>query len=172
MVADVVAGHHGRLEPPRGNIDPGEPDDDFIGIAAGYGPGQQRDEIVAPRGIEQRLVGGDAGSDDPRDLAAEQPLGRLAIRRSWPVDLLADGHAAAGGHELHQLHVELMMGKAGHRQGVGPLFAAGEREVEEGGGLAGVVAEDLVEVAHAEEHQRPWAPCLRRLELLHHGCHG
>ena len=61
-----------------------------------------------------------------------------------------------------------MVWKAGHRQGVGALVAAGEREIEEIGGLAGIVAKEFVEVPHAKQHQRPRAPGFRRLELLHH----
>jgi len=93
--------------------------------------------------------------DDPRHLAAENALRRLSIRRSRPVDLFADGDPPADGHELHQLHVELMVWKAGHRQGVWPLVAAGEREVEEIGGLAGIVAEEFVEIPHTKTAPAP-----------------
>ena len=82
--------------------------------------------------------------------------------------MFADGDPPADGHELHQLHVELMVWKAGHRQGVGPLVTAREREVEEIGRLAGIVAEEFVEIPHAKQHQRPRAPGFRRLKLLHH----
>ena len=43
-----------------------------------------------------------------------------------------------------------MMREAGHRQGIGPLVTAGQREVEERGGLAGIVPEEFVEIAHAK----------------------
>ena len=128
------------------------------------GHGQHRQEVVAAGRIEQRFVGGDARGDDPRHLPAKQPLRGLGV-----VDLLADRHPAAGGHELDQLRVELMVGKSGHRHGVGPLLAAGDGEVEEIRRLAGVVAEELVEVPHAKEHDRSRAAGLGRLELLHHG---
>jgi hypothetical protein len=82
--------------------------------------------------------------------------------------LFTDRDPPGSRHELHELVVELVMGEARHRQGIGALVAAGEREVEEGRRLPGVVAEELVEVAHPEEHERPRAPGLRRLELLHH----
>jgi hypothetical protein len=168
MIGDVVTIHDRGLEPARGHVEPGDADRHGAVVAAGERPGQEGDQPVAAHGIEQRLVGGDAGGDDPRHFPTQQPLRRLGI-----VDLLADGHVAAGGHEPHQLGVELVVREARHRQGIGALVAAGEREVEEPRRLAGVVAEELVEVAHPEEDQRPGAPGLRRLELLHHrGRHG
>jgi hypothetical protein len=64
--------------------------------------------------------------------------------------------------------IELLVGKAGHRRGIGPLVATGEREIEERRRLAGIVSEELVEVPHPEEHEAARATGLRRLELLHH----
>jgi hypothetical protein len=76
---------------------------------------------------------------------------------------------AAGGHEPHELGVELMVREARHGHRVGALVAAGEREVEEPCRLAGVVTEEFVEVPHPEQDQPARAPGLRRRELLHHG---
>ena len=174
MIGDVVAVNHRRLEPAGGDVDPGEAHLRVGVVAAALR--QDGNEPVAPRRIEEHLVGSDARRDHPRDLAAHQPLGRLAIGRGRPVDLFADRDMTPGSHELHQLRIELVVRKAGHRQGIGALVAAGECEVEQVGGRAGVVAKELVEVAHPEEHQCPRAAGLRRLELLHHGgrgrCHG
>jgi hypothetical protein len=162
VVEHVVPLRDRRLEAARGHVDPREPHLPAGVVASGRR--QDRDQPVGPRRIEERLVGGDAGGDDPRHLATEQALGRLRV-----VDLLADRHVPARGHELHQLRVELVMREPRHRQGVGALVAAGEREVEQVGGLAGVVAEELVEVSHPKQHERAGAAGLRRLELLHHG---
>jgi len=162
VIGHVVALHHGRLEAARRDVDPREADLRLRVVAAA--PWQDREQPVAACGIEQRLVGGDARRDDPRHLAAKEPLGGLGV-----VDLLADGHVPPRGDELHELRVELVVWEARHRQGVGTLFAAGEREVEEVGGLTGVVAEELVEVSHPEEYERARAAGLRGLELLHHG---
>ena len=162
MVGQVVGADDGRLEAAGRDVDPGDAD---AARSARRPPrrsaGWDRHETVGAGGIEERLIGGDPRRDDPGHLAAEQPLGRLGV-----VDLFADGHPAAGGDELGQLRVELVVGEAGHRQGVGALVTAGEREVEQAGGLAGVVAEELVEIAHPEEHQGSRAAGLGRLELL------
>ena len=120
--------------------------------------------MVAAGRVEERFIGDDPGSDDAGHLPAEEALGRFGI-----VDLLADGDAAAGVDQLDQLHIELVVGKPGHRHGFGALVAAGEREIEERGRLAGVAAEEFVEISHPKQHQSPRAPELRRLELLHHG---
>ena len=162
-VGDIVAGHDRRLEPARCDVDPRQAHDHAIDLSIGGRVGHNRHQPVAFRRVEQRFVRHDAGRDDPRHLAAQQALGGLGI-----VDLFADCHAAARGDELHQLHVELVMRKAGHRLRVGPLFTAGEREIEQGGGLAGVIPEELVEITHAKQHERPRAPGFRGLKLLHH----
>jgi hypothetical protein len=173
VIGDVFTIHDRGLEPAGRDVEPGDAHRNRAVVAAGERPRQEGDEPVAANGVEERLVGGDARGDDPRHLPAEQPLGRLAIRRSRPIYLFADGDVAACGHEPHEMGVELMVREARHRQGVGALVATGEREVEEAGRLAGVGAEELVEVAHPEEDQRPRTPGLRRLELLHHrGRHG
>ena len=93
LVGHVVAVDHRGLESASGYIDPGKTD---LGPLVATGSARQdRYEPVAPRGVEQRLVGGDARRDDPRDFAAHEPLGRLSIRRRRAVNLLADRHMAA-----------------------------------------------------------------------------
>ena len=176
-IGHVLGGEDRRLERAGRDVDPRQPHRDralvrrgrraVFGRGAGgrFGgrPGEDRQEPIPPDRVEEALVGGDAGGHDPGHLAAEEPLGGLRI-----VDLLADGDAPPRRHELHQLRVELVVGEPGHRHGVGPLVAAGEGEVEEVRRLAGVLAEELVEVPHAEQDEGPGALRLRRLELLHH----
>ena len=163
LVGCLRAGQRGRLEAACRDVDPGDPEDGLLVGPVRIARSGDGDEPVGSSRVEQRLVGRDARCDDPRHLAAEQPLGRAGI-----VDLLADRDPPAGRHQLDELHVELVMGESRHRQRVGALVAARERQVEKGGGFAGVVAEEFVEVAHAEEDERPGAPLLRRLELPHH----
>ena len=116
------------------------------------------------RGIQQGVVGDGAGRDDPRHFALHQPLGQLGV-----FHLFADGRPEARGDQLAQVAFQLMVGEAGHGDGVVALVAAGQGQVEHAGGGLGVVVEHLVEVAHAEQQQGVGARPLRLLVLLHHG---
>ena len=178
QIGDILGGHDRSFEGAGGDVDPGEAHRCRSGgvghviavVARGAGrrAGSEGEEPVAAGGIKEGLVGSDAGGDDPGYFSAEEPFGCFRV-----VDLFADGDAATGGDELDELRIELMVGKPGHRHGVGPLVAAGEREIEEIRSLAGIVAEELVEIPHPKEDQRAGAACLRRFELLHHRtCHG
>ena len=158
LVGQLPRGKAGRHESARRKLDPGH----ARRIARGHG----RQEIALAR-IEQGVVGHGAGRDDPRHLAADEPLGQLRV-----FDLLADGRPHSGGDQLAQIALQLVVGKAGHGDGVFALFAAGQREVEHAGGRLGVVVEHLVEVAHAKQQERIGTRPFRFLVLLHHGSDG
>src|SRR5262249_6908960 len=87
--------------------------------------------------------------DDAHHLALHRTLGRGRV-----ADLLADGHGLAELHQLGEVVVELVVGHARHGDGRAAGGAAlGERDVHEPRGLARVIVEELVEVAHAVDHQ-------------------
>ncbi|MCY1292390.1 hypothetical protein D9M70_416140 [compost metagenome] len=116
--------------------------------------------------IEQRFVADGAGSDDAHHLALHRPLagGRVA-------DLLADHHRLAELDQFGQVALHRVEGNAGHGNGLARRLApGGQGDVEELGGLLGVLVEDLVEVAHAVEHQLVRVLVLQPPVLRHHGC--
>ncbi|MCY1292374.1 hypothetical protein D9M70_415950 [compost metagenome] len=64
-----------------------------------------------------------------------------------------------------------MEGDTGHGNRLARgLSARGQSDVEELGGFLGILVEDLVEVAHAVEHQLVRMLILQLPVLLHHGC--
>jgi len=168
QVGKVVAVDNRRLETSSGHVDPGHARAARSVFAAALaGLDADRHEPVAAGRLEKRLVGRDSRCHDPGHLAAEQALGGSAVGR-WRLHLLADRHPASGSHELCQLRVELVVGKARHRHRVGPLVAAGERQPKQVGHLAGVVAEEFIEVSHPEQQHRTRTAGLGLFELLHH----
>ena len=158
LVGQLPRGETGRHEPAGGKLDPRQP--------RRIARRNRRQKIALPR-IQQGVVGHGAGRDDPRHLAAHQPLGQLGV-----FHLLAHGRPHAGRDQLAQVALQLVMRKAGHGDGVVALFAAGQGEVQHAGGRLGVVVEHLVEVAHAKQQQRLGTRPLRFLILLHHGGDG
>ena len=106
--ANCAGGKTGGHEPARGQLDPGQPSRLARRATAA--------RKVARARIQQGVVGDGAGRDDPRHLALDQPLGQLGV-----FDLLADGGPQAGGDQLAQVAFQLMVGKAGHGDGVGAL---------------------------------------------------
>ena len=60
-----------------------------------------------------------------------------------------------------------MIGEAGHRHGVFPFVAGGQGKVEGPGGDLGVLEEQLIEIAHAEQEEGIAGGPLRLLVLLH-----
>ncbi len=123
----------------------------------------RRQQVVAAF-VEQRLVAHRAGGDDPHHLALHRPLagGRVA-------DLLADRHRLAELDQLGQVALRRMEGNACHRDRLAAgLAARGQGDVEQLGGLLRVLVEQLVEVAHAIEHQLVGVLMLQFEVLLHH----
>ena len=87
------------------------PASDRVGFAAGRM--RDRGQEIARLRVEQRIVGERAGRDDPRHLALHESLGLLRV-----FDLLANRGAVAGGDDLGQVRIELMVREAGHRHRV------------------------------------------------------
>ena len=104
---------------------------------AGGGYGDEK--IVAP-GLEHALVEVCARADDLGDLALDQLpwLGCL--------DLITDGHFAAGLQQLGHIAAGGMVRDAAHRR----VAALGQCDVEDAGRLLGVLEEHLVKVPQAE----------------------
>ena len=87
----------------------------------------------------------------------------------WIFDLFADRRAVSGSDNFCQIRIELMVRKARHRHRVVALVAARQCDAKRPGGDFGIVVEQLVEVAHAEEKQRVAGRLLGVAILLHHG---
>ncbi len=122
------------------------------------------DQVVLPL-AEQRLVGDGARGDDANDLALHRPLAGGGIPH-----LFADGGRFAELHQLGQIALDGVIGHPRHRNGAARRLAAfGEGDVEQLGGLAGIVIEQLVEVAHPVEQQDLRVLGLEAKVLLHHG---
>jgi len=129
-------------------------------LIADYG-GQQ---VVAAL-VEQRLVAYRARRDDAHHLAFHWPLagGRVA-------DLLADHHRFAKLDQARQIALGGVERNAGHGyRRARRLTARSQGDVEQRSGLLGIVVEQLIEVAHAVEHQLIRMLALELPVLLHHG---
>lgn len=87
------------------------------------------------------------------------------------LELLADGHALACAHQFRQIRVERVVGKTCQldrsRRAVG---APRQRDAQNLRGRDGVVAERLVEVAHAKQQHRVGVLLLHLEILFHQGC--
>ncbi len=95
-------------------------------------------------------VGGGAGGDHAGDLAAHQLLGELGV-----LHLVADGDLVSLADELGDVALGGMVGNSAHGQGDAiDLLARGEGDLQLARGGDGVLEEELVKVAHAEEQQR------------------
>ena len=115
---------------------------------------------------EQRLVGYCARGDDANDLALHRPLAGGGIPH-----LLADGGGFTELHQLGQIALDGVIGDARHGNGAARgLAALGQGDVEQLGRLAGIVIEQLVEVAHPVEQQDLRVLGLEAKILLHHRC--
>src|SRR5205814_2894605 len=83
--------------------------------------------------------------------------------------LLADGDALALAYEPGEVAVHGVKRHAGHGDRLaGRLPARGEGDVEERRSAAGIVVEQLVEIAHAVEEQHVRVLTLDAQVLLHH----
>ena len=123
------------------------------------------DQVVLPL-AEQRLVGDGARGDDANDLALHRPLAGCGISH-----LLADGGGFTELYQLGQIALDSVIGHPCHRDGAARRLAAlGQGYVEQLGRLAGIVIEQLVEVAHPVEQQDLRVLGLETKVLLHHWC--
>ena len=158
LVQQFASREAGRHETAGRQLHPSQPDR----IAGGDGG-----QIVALARIEQGVVGHRAGADHAGDFTAYEALGLLGI-----FHLIADRRTVAGGDELAQIALQLMVGKAGHRRGVLPLVAAGQGKAQRAGRHLGVLEEHLIKIAHPEQEQGVGTRLLCFQILLHHGSGG
>ena len=119
--------------------------------------GNGDEEIVAP-GLEHALVEVCARADDLGDLALDQLpwLGCL--------DLITDGHLAAGLQQLGHVAAGGVVRDAAHRR----VAALGQCDVEDAGRLLGVLEEHLVKVPQAEQQDGPSRQLAFALPVLGH----
>ncbi len=127
-------------------------------------PMQRHEQILAAL-VEQRFVGQRAGREDAHHPALHRTFGRRGI-----ADLLAQRHRFAEPHQSGKVLLGRVVGHTGH----GDRFAAGlatrgQRDVEQARGLARVLEEQLVEIAHTVEQQGVGMLRLDAQVLLHHG---
>ena len=114
--------------------------------------------------LEDIVRGDHAGGNDLGDATLDQLIGQLRV-----FELIADSHPLASPHQLRQVSVERMVGKAGQldmlRGSVGTL---GERDAEDLRRLDGIVGKGLVEVAHTKEQDSIGMLLLELQVLPHH----
>jgi len=111
--------------------------------------GDRQQQVVATL-FEQRGIRHRAWGDHAHDLALDQ-----ALRRSRVADLFADRDRLAELHEPGEISLDGVIRHASHRDRCAcRCTALGQRDVEQACGLARIVVEQLVEVAHAEQHER------------------
>ena len=123
-----------------------------------------RNEQAIALGIEQSCVGDRSGSDNAGDAALDGTLRRCRI-----TDLLADRNRFAAADELRQILVDRVIRHARHRnRAAGGLAARSQRDVEERSRALRVAVEQLVEIAHAVEHELVGMLSLYPKVLLHH----
>ena len=126
-------------------------------------------EPIGALGLEQVALGQRARRDDAGDGAGDDALARPFAGFGGVLDLFGDGDAVAALDQAGEIGVGGMDGHAAHRDGhAGMLAALGQRDVERGGGGAGVVEEQFVEIAHAEEQQAIGGFVLQRQILRDH----
>ncbi|MCY1421320.1 hypothetical protein D9M71_369710 [compost metagenome] len=125
---------------------------------------QDSGDQVVPALVEQRLVTHRPRRDDAYHLPLHRPFagGRVA-------DLLADHHRFAKLHQFCQVTLGGVVRNPAHRNRLASRLPAGRQgDVQQLGGLLRVFIEDLVEVAHAVEHQLVRVLVFQAPVLLHH----
>ena len=120
-------------------------------------------EVVIRAALQHVVVHAHAGRDELRDAALHQALGFLGV-----FELVADGHALAGAHQLGQVGIERMVREAGQ----GHFAAAAraplrQRDVENAAGRDGIFAEGLVKITHPKQQHRARMLLLELVVLLH-----
>jgi len=123
----------------------------------------RRNQVIATL-IQQRLITHRAWGDDAHHLALHRPFagGRVT-------DLLTDHHRLAQLDQLDQVAFQRVIRNPTHRNRLPRrLPARGQGDVQQLGGLLRVFVEDLVEVAHAIEHQLIRVLVFQAPVLLHH----
>ena len=133
------------------------------------GPHGHGGQAVGAARVQQAVLGQGAGRDHPDDVTADHRLGAALLGLGRVFHLLADGDLEAQADQLGQVGFRRVLRHPGHRDRLAVVVTPeGLRDAEGGGGLVGVVEEQLVEVAHPEEDHRVRMPRLHLEELLHH----
>ncbi len=148
----------GGAEIAGGNIEQRNGADRFLGRA---GLKQGGEEVVLL--LAQRVVERGAGGEHARDFAADDLLGELGV-----FHLVADGDAVALAQQAREVLLDCVIRHAAH--GLRALAVArGQGQLQLAADGHGVVVEELVEVAHAEEEQGVGILALGRGPLAHEG---
>ncbi len=113
------AGNDGGIETPRRQLGPGNADLEFAGPRL-VPRARNRGQKIALARVQQRIVGQRAGRDDSRDFSLDQPFGLLRV-----FDLFAYRCSAAGGDDLAQVAVQLVVRESGHGDRVFALIPTG-----------------------------------------------
>jgi hypothetical protein len=122
-------------------------------------------QVVVALAVEHVVVERHAGGHQFGHAALDDALGHLGV-----FELVADGDAFAGPHQLGQVSVEGVVRKARQRHVAGrPVGTLGENNVEDFAGLDGILPEGFVKIAYPEQQQRPRVPGLDEVVLLHQG---
>ena len=152
----LALGAFAQAEPAAGQPQPGQ-------TVAVLAPVQRQQQRVGALG-HQRAVGHGAGRDHAHHLAFHRTLGGGHVAH-----LLGHGHRLAQLDQPRQVGLDRMHRHAGHDHRLAAAGAAGgQRDVEQPVRLARIVVEQLVEVAHAVEHQRVRKLRLDAQVLRHH----
>ncbi|KAF1028212.1 MAG: hypothetical protein GAK37_02279 [Pseudomonas sp.] len=123
----------------------------------------RRNQVVAPL-IQQRLITHRARRNNAHHLAFHRALAGRRVS-----DLLANHHRFAQLDQLGQVALQRVVRNSAHRDRLpGRLPTRRQGDVQQLGGLLRVLIEDLVEVAHAVEHQLIRVLVLEAPVLLHH----
>ncbi len=135
-------------------------------LAGAQGDGRQP---VGAAGVQQAFFGQGARRHHPDHVAPDHRLGAAFASLRRVLHLLADRHLEAGPDQLGEIGFGGVHGHARHGNG-GPRVGPARREGDPKrlGRLGRVLEEQLVEVAHAEEHQRVRLAGLGLEELGHH----
>ena len=113
---------------------------------------------------EQFAVGQGAGRDHPHHLALHRPFAADFAH------LLTDGYRFAMANQPCQVIFNRVKRHACHHHRLARRLAAlGQGDVQQAGGFFGVAKKQLVEIAHAVEHQRAGELGLDGQVLGHHG---
>src|SRR5205814_2927094 len=125
-------------------------------------PQANRDRVVGGPAVEIGVFHHGAGGQYPDDLPPDQ-----AARGTGWFHLVTEGDLDAGPEQLPDVVLEGVIRNAGHRQAL-PFaeLARGQGDAQERGRALGILAEGLVEVAQAEEHDRVRMLTLDPLVLL------
>ncbi len=131
-------------------------------------PRQRRQVVVAPR-VEQTILGQGAGGDHPYHVTCHQRLAAALAGLGRILELLADGDLEAFADQPLQIELGTVHRHPAHGDvHAGVPAPSGQRDVEGGCRLLGILEEQLVEIAHAEEQQGTRMSGLERLVLGDH----